>query len=424
MRILSISAQKPGSTGSGVFLVELVRSLGKKGHVQAVAAGVYADDPSEWEKDVRFYPVYFQEHPEIREDQDIQGHPDIPYPIAGMSDEMPYRSTRYCDFTPRMTEQFREGFLCVIDRAIKEFQPDLILCHHLYLLTAIVREAYPKHRIFGFCHNTDLRQMEKNPLERGFMKRMIPKLDRVFALHDAQKERIEKMFSIPGEKIRVTGMGYNSEIFRKLPEETEHTKHRGQGKRAGVPAKLIYAGKIAEKKGVVSLMRALRLLPFEAGALEVYLAGGAGNRQEYEAIRGLAEKSPYPVHFLGKLSQQELAGYYRHCQVFVLPSFYEGLPLTVIEALACGCRVVMTDLPGIRDWILAHAPGADIVYVEPPQIAHTDEAAAESLPAFERRLAEAVAESVRKKETRPVDTSRISWDGLADQVLDGIAFLS
>lgn len=403
MRILSISAQKPGSTGSGVFLTELVRALKKRGHEQAVIAGVYPEDQFELDGDVTFYPVYFQEYP------DICGAVDIPYPITGMSDEMPYRNTRYCDLTPEMTEQFRQGFLQVVSRAVEKFRPDLILCHHLYLLTSIVREAYPDLRIYGFCHNTDLRQMEKNPLERAYIKGQIPKLDRVFALHEAQKERIKKIFSIPDERIRIIGMGYNSEIFHILPEK----------KWEDSVTRLIYAGKIAEKKGVMSLMRTLRLLPFCAQELEIYLAGGAGNEQEYQEIRKLAGESPYPVYFLGKLDQRELAKYYNRCQIFVLPSFYEGLPLTVIEALACGNRVVMTDLPGISNWISQNAPGANVIYVEPPKMVNTDEAAESSLPVFEQRLASALTKSIRQETTNTVDTGRISWDGLACKVLMG-----
>ena len=41
MRILNITAQKPDSTGSGIYLSELVRELEKEGHTQAVIAGVY-----------------------------------------------------------------------------------------------------------------------------------------------------------------------------------------------------------------------------------------------------------------------------------------------------------------------------------------------------------------------------------------------
>ena len=158
MRILSITAQKPNSTGSGVYLTELVKEYALLGHEQAVVAGVYREDEVELPDGVDFYPVYFCEE-------------GLLYPIVGMSDEMPYISTKYSEMSPEMVEQFRSSFMSVIERAVEELQPDLILCHHLYLLTALVREHFPERKVYGFCHNTDLRQMQKTDLEREFIRR-------------------------------------------------------------------------------------------------------------------------------------------------------------------------------------------------------------------------------------------------------------
>ena len=150
--------------------------------------------------------------------------------------------------------------------------------------------------------------------------------------------------------------------------------------------------------------------------LVLYLAGGAGNQREYSWILELAEKSRYPVHFLGKLSQTELAGEYNKSNIFVLPSFSEGLPLTIIEAMACGCRVVVTELPGIRPWIEANVEHAPVLFVEPPKMQNADEPVPESLEHFERNLAETIEVCASMPYTGCPDLVRVSWGNICKLV--------
>ena len=398
MRILSITAQKPNSTGSGVYLTELVKEYALLGHEQAVVAGVYREDEVELPDGVDFYPVYFCEE-------------GLPYPIVGMSDEMPYISTKYCEMSPEMVEQFRSSFMSVIERTVEELQPDLILCHHLYLLTALVREHFPGRKVYGFCHNTDLRQMQKTDLEREFIRREIGKLDHIFVPQRAQEEGVLTLYPVDKEKITRVGMGYNNQIFHLAEESCD---------KEGVTS-LVFAGKIAEKKGVKSLLRAMALLgdekELDMNRVQLLLAGSTGNEEEYQMIEGLAGRCPCKVKFLGRLSQSELARVYQQSDIFVLPSFFEGIPLTVIEALACGDRVVMTDLPGIKEWIASVSSDADVRYVTLPRMRNADEPLEEDLPEFERMLADALKASVLQKETHLADVRQISWEAIAKEVL-------
>ena len=122
MKILSITAQKPNSTGSGVYLTELVKEYAAWGYEQAVVAGVYEDDEVELPDGVGFYPVYFcEERNEAACEEKKSGMAEgeagrksgtvkdgaekLWFPIAGMSDEMPYKSTRYGDMTPDMAKE-------------------------------------------------------------------------------------------------------------------------------------------------------------------------------------------------------------------------------------------------------------------------------------------------------------------------------
>ena len=98
MRILSILAQKPSSTGSGIYLTELLRNFHLMGEEQAVVFGLASGEELPVFSGVKSYPVWYESE-------------NLPFPVLGMSDEMPYKSTRYKDLTESMLEQFRTAFL-------------------------------------------------------------------------------------------------------------------------------------------------------------------------------------------------------------------------------------------------------------------------------------------------------------------------
>lgn len=417
MRLLHITAQKPDSTGSGVYLAELAGACARLGCVQAIVAGIGPDDDPVVPDGAAFFPVRFETG-------------ELPFPVCGMSDEMPYKATRYRDLSPAMVASFDAAFARAVRAAVDELRPDAVVCHHLYLVTSLVRTLLPDVPVVAVCHSTDVRQMRQHGLARDRIAHAVRALDAVFALHEAQKRDIVEVYGVDEERIRVVGTGYNHAVFR-----TDDEVHNDLGPRSAVSAgaeelpaqarraaNLVYAGKIWRKKGVSSLIAALAELSVEPDGLVLRLAGGHTNEDEYRRMLAQAEQSRYRIEFLGKLAQSDLAQEYRRADVFVLPSFFEGLPLVVVEALACGCTAVVTDLPGIRPWIEAQAPDAPVIFVEPPRIVNADEPVAEDLPAFERRLAKAIESALRVPPGR-CDLAHLSWDALAARVLDVCADL-
>ena len=396
MKILSVTAQKPDSTGSGVYLTELVKGFQKLGCEQAVVCGTVQEDTITFPEGVRVFPVYYNS-------------PELPFPVCGMSDEMPYESTRYRDLTDAMTRQLMRAFRRRIREAVESFCPDVILCHHLYFLAAMVRQLYPEIPVVGQCHGSDLRQLASNLWQADWIKDEIRDLTCIFALHETQKKQICEIFSLPEERITVVGTGYNSSVFF-LNQEVKSARD---------PEKIryIFAGKLSEKKGVHSLLRCLRHLE-QAENVEVCLAGGCGSSGELEFLENLAQQAPCAVRFLGKLDQKTLAKEMNASDVFILPSFYEGLPLVLIEAMACGLKTICTDLPGIRPWLDRTLPENGTVFVAPPKMRNTDEPIPEELPDFEIRLARAMEEARHRHLPDPDRVGNLSWDALCEKLMN------
>jgi glycosyltransferase involved in cell wall biosynthesis len=392
MRILNVLTQKPNSTGSGVYMTELVKQFQALGHEQAVVAGIDVNDSTQYLPGIRFCPVKFNTI-------------DLPFNVVGMSDVMPYPSTRYNQLTSSMTGQLEKAFMSVLEPLIADFRPDLIICHHLYFLTALIREFFPRLKVVAICHGTDLRQLHKTDLARERITHNIPCLDAIFALHEQQQKEISELFHIPLNKIKILGAGYNDSIF-----------YDKNYKKAPEPIKIIYAGKISYKKGVASLLKALDNVPISR-KFDLALAGGYSNLQEYNEIISLAQETKYQPVFLGKLTQEELAEKYNQSHIMVLPSFFEGLPLVIIEALACGLNIVTTDLPGVQDWLDSNIPNHTVLFVPPPRMLNVDEPLPEDLPLFQKNLAQTIAYAVDNYRKTTVDLTNVTWLHVAQKLL-------
>jgi glycosyltransferase involved in cell wall biosynthesis len=122
-------------------------------------------------------------------------------------------------------------------------------------------------------------------------------------------------------------------------------------------------------KGHRCLVEATRLLARRGIHFELTFAGDlnsdTGELIKHEVIRrGLADF----VHFPGQVT--DMASLLREHDVFVLPSESEGLPLSLLEAMACGLAVVATRVGGIPEIVLDGKTGLLVEPAKPSELAH------------------------------------------------------
>lgn len=348
MKVLHLISQYPSKTGSGIYLTEVYKNLKKMNFIQKVVCCMNEDDIIETNFD-DYEIIKFKTN-------------DLPFPVVGMSDVMPYESYLFSNLIGESLEKYIDVFTNRIKDVIESFNPDIIFTNHLYIMSSIVASLELKCKVFGFCHGTDLRQLYKNDTHKEFIYSNIPKLDGIFCLSEKQKIEIINVFNYSPDKIYVIGGGYDIDFCYKGKDKIYNKNSK---------IKLIYAGKFSRSKGIIYLLKAFEKIKDKYN-IELILAGsGTGN--EFEEIIDYSNKLKDKVKLYGYMSKGEISDLFRDCDIFVMPSFYEGLSLVTIEALACGLKVVMNELENFIDFVGKEITESNnIVFVKMPVLYDTD----------------------------------------------------
>lgn len=324
-KILHIISQYPGRTGSGVYLNQLIKEGHKKNYNQALIGAINKGDSytNDYIASENIHLLEFNTE-------------DLPFYLVGMSDEMPYESKKYRDMDERDIYIYKKYFKDLIKSVLEEFEPDIIFTHHLWIVSSMVKDLAGDVKVIGLCHGTDIKQFKELDCLSRLVKDGCQKLDLVLALNKSQKEEIINCYSIKEDNIVIVGGGYSGDIFYPSFKVQEKTR-------------IIYAGKVSYAKGLLPGLKAIDKVDEKYDFKFTIVGRGVG--KQYEDILRLSRKLDRQVEFLGEVEQEELARIFRESHIFIMPSYYEGLSLVTIEAIASGLLVVSNNLRGLREFL-------------------------------------------------------------------------
>jgi glycosyltransferase involved in cell wall biosynthesis len=257
--------------------------------------------------------------------------------------------------------------------------------HHLGRFGALLGRPYlvTVHDVIRYL---DLTREEPLIHRPNLRDRLLVRLDvrgirqaaAVITPSEATKRDVVRHLGVPSERISVVYEGVDHDLFR--PTE----------RRPVPPPYVLVVGSEQPRKNLGTIFRALAHLKREPrfASLRLVKLGAPGGReapfreQTLAALRasGLSDED---VLFVGHATVDELPAYYGGAACLLFPSLYEGFGLPPLEAMACGCPVVVSDTPALTeiagDAALVVAPTDDRALADAMASVVTDEGLARDL---------------------------------------------
>ncbi|MEO0855017.1 MAG: glycosyltransferase family 1 protein, partial [Cyanobacteria bacterium J06648_11] len=204
----------------------------------------------------------------------------------------------------------------------------------------------------------------------------LAKTEQVLTIHDAAvygapdaysfafRSWYRLLFSTLGRRLRavITVSEFSkSELLHycSIPAERLHVIYSGREHAVATPADasillehhlsdrpyLLAVSSLSPHKNFSGIVKALEILEADAGEFDVAIAGGANPSVFSQDSHPLSDR----VKYVGYVSDAQLRALYENARGFIYPSFYEGFGLPPLEAMSCGCPVIVSQAASLPE---------------------------------------------------------------------------
>ena len=222
---------------------------------------------------------------------------------------------------------------------MRDFSPAVVHTH-----LPVLEYVLPAARLYGrrvriihTVHNLAREETRHRVLRavnrRAFSHGVVP-----VALNEEVRSSICREYALPASAVPVVGNGIDLDAFRG-------PQRRGP---RGAGARLLCVARLAPAKNHALLLRTVARLRESGRDVSLTLVGDGplrGALEERARELGISQR----VRFAGR--RTDTPAFYRDCDLFVLLSDYEGMPMSIIEAMASGLPVVATRAGGVAELV-------------------------------------------------------------------------
>jgi glycosyltransferase involved in cell wall biosynthesis len=182
------------------------------------------------------------------------------------------------------------------------------------------------------------------PARRALAHRTLAPADAVIAVSTRVQDVLLESGLDP-DRVRYLANGVSVDRFADVPSSRPHD-----------PPRVLFVGGLTPRKGVLDLLAASSMLLDEGVRHELWLVGGMPD-EGAESHRQVLDAVPPHAELKGQVDPADMADVYAAADVFCLPSWWEAMPLTVLEAQAAGLPVVATDVGDVASMVVDGTTG-------------------------------------------------------------------
>jgi len=288
---------------------------------------------------------------------------DVYSPVARFSPESNptllmdgYRVYRFKNISNRLAYRnfpLAPQMAMVLRRTIDKF--DVVHLHEYRSMAALLVWHYAKGNNVPYClqaHGSFTNyggQYINSLFDRMWQRRLVDTAAMIIALTSAEANQYYSA-GVPGEKVEIIPNGIDISDYSSPPAHGSFRNKFGLGLNDQL---ILYVGRIHKKKGVDLLIKAYAEVSNQLNNTRLVIVGPSESSATLEMLKALGKRLGIEdkVLFTGLISESDKLAAYVDADVYVLPSFYDTFPMSVLDALACGTPVIITNRCELADAI-------------------------------------------------------------------------
>jgi glycosyltransferase involved in cell wall biosynthesis len=248
------------------------------------------------------------------------------------------------------------------------------------------------------CHGSEIRILRKKAVVRLLQKILLPKASHVVAVSKEIRDLLIKEYGLSSQNIKLIPNGYDKVFVKQLLAKPSNSVCRK------TPS-LVFVGSLREFKDPLNLIEAFKVVSDRIKNTHLHIVGDGHLRPAVERkIKCYKLQDRVTLH--GMIAHRRALEVVASAEIYISTSVEEGLPTSLIEAMALEKAVVTTDVGGIPEIVIDGVNGL----LTPPRLPERMAQLIECLlkdPVLTERLGKTAAESVRD----------LSWNSIAQKYL-------